>query len=55
MAGEQKNEAANVIDYRALYDRLKDISAAKWTREIEMFSRLYYWKLNDRRERNGEM
>lgn len=39
-----------IIDYRVLYERLKDVSAAKWTREVELFSRLYYWKLNDQRE-----
>lgn len=39
----------NVIDYRDLYERLKNISADKWTREMELFSKLYYWKLNDQR------
>ncbi|WP_342576569.1 hypothetical protein [Paenibacillus sp. FSL M8-0142] len=42
---------SNVIDYRTLYDRLKDTDASKWTREMELFSKLYYWKLNDPRER----
>lgn len=41
----------NVIDYRDLYERLKNISAARWTREMELFSKLYYWKINDPRER----
>ncbi|WP_170287155.1 hypothetical protein [Paenibacillus faecis] len=52
MVSKQKiaTETSNVIDYRDLYDRLKEISAAKWTREMEMFSKLYCWKLNDRRE-----
>ncbi|EES73470.1 hypothetical protein POTG_01765 [Paenibacillus sp. oral taxon 786 str. D14] len=43
----------NVIDYRDVYERLKDISAARWTREMELFSRLYLWKLNDQRDAKG--
>lgn len=54
MGGEQKEELSNVIDYRVQYDQLKEISAARWTREMEMFSRLYYWKLNDQRKENGK-
>lgn len=38
-----------IIDYRDLYDRLKDIPAV-WSQEMEMFSRLWYWKQNDPRE-----
>ncbi|MDU7473598.1 MAG: hypothetical protein E7L01_09695 [Paenibacillus macerans] len=41
---------SNVIDYRVLYERLKDGSAATWTREMELFSLLYFWKINDTRK-----
>ncbi|MEK5477526.1 hypothetical protein NYE70_11335 [Paenibacillus sp. FSL R5-0407] len=47
---ESQSKEAIVIDYRVLYDRLKETSAATWTREMELFSKLYYWKLNDLRE-----
>lgn len=43
-------EKSKVIDYRVLYDRLKDGSAATWTREMELFSRLYLWRQNDTRK-----
>ncbi|GIO84559.1 hypothetical protein J25TS5_14910 [Paenibacillus faecis] len=47
---EANAKEAGVIDYRILYDRLKETSAGTWTREMELFSKLYCWKLNDRRE-----
>jgi hypothetical protein len=40
----------NVIDYRIIYERLKDKPASELTRELELFSRLYCWKLNDARK-----
>ncbi|MBG9567461.1 hypothetical protein ABE38_19055 [Brevibacillus agri] len=44
---------SNIVDYRVLYERLKDKPAARWTWETELFSRLYLWKLNDQRETKG--
>lgn len=39
-----------MIDYRIIYERLKDKPAAELTRETELFSRLYRWRLNDARK-----
>lgn len=44
------SNSLNVIDYRDLYDRLKDVPADNWTREIDRFEKLYEWKMNDSRE-----
>lgn len=52
MDDQDKTEPGIVIDYRDIYDRLKDKPASRFTREMELFSRLYDWKLNDPREGN---
>lgn len=39
-----------VIDYRDVYDRLKDITADRWSRDLDRFGKLYEWKMNDMRE-----
>ncbi|WP_199898934.1 hypothetical protein [Paenibacillus popilliae] len=44
---------SKVIDYRVLYERLKDVPATRWTREMELFSRLYLWRQNDPRDLKG--
>lgn len=43
---------SNVIDYRDIYDQLKDKPAKELNRELKMFGRLYLWKQNDRRNHN---
>ncbi|MEK5181373.1 hypothetical protein [Paenibacillus odorifer] len=46
----EDRQPCQIIDYRDIYDKLKDKPAGKWTREIEQFSVLYLWKQNDSRE-----
>jgi len=45
---ESAQQHCEIIDYRDIYDRLKDIPAT-WTREFDLFSRLWYWHENDPR------
>ncbi len=46
---ERELPPCQIIDYRDIYDRLKHIPADRWTRELDQFSVLFLWKLNDRR------
>lgn len=39
-----------VIDYRVIYDRLKDVVADRWSPDLDRFGKLYEWKLNDTRK-----
>ncbi|MNP55872.1 hypothetical protein D3C76_1505490 [compost metagenome] len=43
-------KADNIIDYRDIYDRLKDIPADRLKKELNSFEKLYQWKMNDIRE-----
>lgn len=43
-------EQSNVIDYREIYDHLKDMAAENWSKQMKIFEKLYEWKLNDPRE-----
>lgn len=36
-----------VIDYRDIYERLKEITADRWIRELDWFEKLYEWRMND--------
>lgn len=44
--------ADNIIDYRDIYDRLKDVPA-NLTKGLDIFEKLYQWKMNDKREEQG--
>lgn len=39
-----------LIDYRDIYERLKDVTADSWSKELDWFGKLYEWKMNDTRE-----
>ena len=39
-----------VIDYKQLYDKLKDRPAEKWTREIMIFYKLFQWSEHEKEE-----
>lgn len=41
---------AIIIDYRDIYDQLKDIPADRPTIQLDLFEKLHQWKMNDMRE-----
>jgi hypothetical protein len=43
-------EFKNVIDYRDIYNQLKNALADEYSKLLEIFDKLHQWKLNDTRE-----
>lgn len=49
---QKERPPCEIIDYRDIYNCLKDKPADKWTRELDQFHVLNLWRLNDRRNDN---